>query len=124
MAERSDITADHEWHTNTDHVLEFTIYQADGTTAQNITGWALSWLLKRNHDASDADALLTKTTASALQVDITSGATGRVDVIVLDTDTLSLAGGTYVHELKRTDAGEESVLSYGRARLKQSLHLT
>jgi len=123
MAERAPITGDHEWFTNTDHVLEFTIYQEGGVTPQNISGWEMSWFLKRGEADSDAAALLAKTTAgSPSDVSIVSGATGRVDVLITDADTLAIPGGHYFHELKRTDAGQESVLSYGAARLRQSLH--
>jgi len=123
MAERADITSDHEWFTNTDHVFEFTIYQEDGVTPQNITGWELSWFLKRGEGDPDAAALLAKTTGgSPTEIDIVNGATGRVDVIVLAADTAGIRGGDYFHELKRTDTAQESVESYGAAKLKQSLH--
>lgn len=119
MAERSDITTDHNWFTNTDHVFEFTIYQADGVTAENIAGWTLTWMLKRAEGDADSAALLTKSGASVV---LTDAPNGRVDVVVADADTLSVPGDTYFHELKRTNDGEESVVSYGSAVLKQSLH--
>jgi hypothetical protein len=123
MAERSDITSDHEWHTNTDHVFEFTIYQADGVTPQNVLGWELSWFLKRSSLDQDADALIAKNSlGSPSDITIVNPTTGRVDVAIDDLDTLNIRGGVYYHELKRTDADQESVESYGTARLKQSLH--
>lgn len=123
MAERSNITSDHEWFTNTDHILEFTIYQEDGVTVQNITGWDFSWFLKRGSKDLDAAALLAKTsTGSPADIAIVNGPAGRVDVVVADVDTLNIRGGDYFHELKRTEAAQETVLSYGSAKLKQSLH--
>ena len=119
MAERSDITTDHNWFTGTDHVFEFTIYQADGITPQDITGWTLSWMLKRAEGDADSAAILTKTGGA---VNVVTPGSGRVDVTVADTDTVSIPGDSYFHELKRIDDQQESVESYGSAVLKQSLH--
>lgn len=123
MAERANITSDHEWFTNTDHVFEFTVYQEDGVTPQDVSGWEMSWFLKKGQGDPDAAALLEKTTVgSPSAITIVNGPTGRVDVLIEDGDTAEIAGGNYFHELKRTDAGQESVQSYGTAKLKQSLH--
>lgn len=118
MAIKSEIAASEEWHTGTDHLFAFTIYQADGTTRQDVSDWPLSWLLKKGHGQADADALVTKTT----EVTIVNGPQGEVEVLVEADDTRYLEGGRYVHELKLVEPGEESVLSYGPAVLKKALH--
>lgn len=120
MAIQSNITASDEWYTGEDKQLVFTIYQSDGTTAQDVTGWALSWRLKKRATDADSASILTKTTVSGIA--LTTPASGIVTVTVDDTDTDSLAPQTYYHELKRTTAGNETVLAYGTALLKQALH--
>lgn len=118
------------WMTGEDKSLVFTIYAA-GTTraaidagtasAQNVTGWALSYMLKRNFTDADSDALIIKTTSSGIA--LTIPASGIVTVTITDTDTENLEEGTpYYQELKRTGDGVESILSQGQVRLRQSVH--
>jgi len=122
MAQRSEITAAAEWYTGTDHLFQVTVYKADGTR-QDISGWALSWLVKRGHGEPDAAALITKTTAgSPAEITIVDGPQGELEFLAEAADTRDLPGGRYVHELKLVDAGEESVLMYGPAVLKRALH--
>ncbi len=120
MAIESPITD--SYFTGEDKSLVFTIYQANGTTAQNITGWALSWMVKRNATDADGAALVTKTTAGGGVV-LTTPASGICTVTVEDSDIATIVGGNaYAHELKRTDAGAETVLSYGSFVLTQAVH--
>lgn len=122
MAVERNITADDEWFTGEDKSLVFTIYQSDGTTPQDITSWSLSWMLKRRKSDLDAAALLTKTTASGIA--LTTPADGIATVSIADTDTDAVSPGTGYHELKRTDSGVETVLTYGSAYLRQGVHRT
>lgn len=125
MAIRSDITRDMEWWTGTDHVFEFTIYQADGVTVQPIGGWQFSWFLKRGVQVPDAQAMLALTNVgspSPAEVVIVDGPNGRVDVIVRAGLSRNLPGGTWYHELKRVDTNEEAIESYGTAVLNRALH--
>lgn len=119
------------WMTGEDKSLVFTIYVA-GTTraaidagtasAQNVTGWALSYMLKRNFTDADSDALITKTTAAG-SIALTTPASGIVTVTITDTDTENLEEGVpYYQELKRTGDGVEAILSQGQVRLRQSVH--
>lgn len=118
------------WMTGEDKNLVFTIYQT-GTTraaieagtasAQNVTGWTLSYMLKRNITDIDSEALITKTTTSGIA--LTTPASGIVTVTITDTDTENLAeGDVYYQELKRTGDGVEAVLSQGQVRLRQAVH--
>lgn len=115
-----NITKDDDWFTGEDKSLVFTIYQSNETTAQDITGWALSYRLKRSPADADGDAVLTKTTGSGIA--LTTPLSGICTVTIEDTDTDSLDPRTYFHELKRTNAGNETVLTTGSVLLQQAIH--
>ena len=120
MAIQDNITKDDDLYANEDKTLTFTVYQSDGTTAQNITGWALSYLWKRLPSDADASAVLTKTTSSGIT--LTTPSSGICTVTIADTDTVDLNPQTYQHELKRTDAGSETVLTTGTVLLQRAIH--
>lgn len=120
MAIERNITADDDWFKGEDKQLVYTIYQSDGTTAQDVTGWSLSWRLKRRKTDADAATLLTKTTSSGIA--LTTPASGIVTVSIADTDTDGISAGIAYHELKRTDAGAETVLTFGSAYLRDGVH--
>lgn len=119
MARESHIERD--FYTGTDVSLSFTVYNgSSGTTPKDITGYSLSWMLKKRQKDSDASAKVTKTTSAGIT--ITDPTAGECVVSIADTDTAALSAGVYYHELKRTDDGSETVLSSGRALLKQAVH--
>jgi hypothetical protein len=132
MAIERNITEDDDWYVGEDKTLPATIYQSDYAvdpltgvvtgTLQDITGWTLSWLVKRKASDADADALITKTTSSGIA--LTTPASGLCTITVADTDTDSIPQGTYHHELKRMDAGFEAVLIRGRAVIQGAVHRT
>ena len=115
-----NIDADQDFFVGEDKAIQVTVYQSDDVTAQDITGWSLSWMLKRKLSDADDAALLTKTTSSGIA--LTTPASGVCTVSVADTDTDGLAPGLYYHELKRMDAGFETVLSQGRCQLRRGVH--
>src|SRR5512138_1333276 len=117
MAETGAIAAG-EWFIGTDLTLRFTAYtDATKTTCVDVATYALQYVLRKGN--SDADpALITKTTAGGT-ITVTgvfdaTPATNlqRILVSILDTDTDSLRPGEYQHALKRTDAGNETILMY------------
>lgn len=116
MAIRQDIAND--YFTGEDKDLVFTVYSSNAqTAAQNITGYTITWMLKAKRGAADADALLTKTAT------LTTAASGICTVSLTDDDISTLVGEKrYFHELKRTDSGNETVLSYGTFTLQQAVH--
>lgn len=125
-----DITRAHRWFTNTDQVFTLTVYAATASdedvkagtaSTDNITGYALSWLVKHRQTDSDANAVLIKTTGGGGIV-FTAPLTGVCQVTVTNDDTKSLTPRNYWHELKRTDAGSERVLCQGNALLQGALH--
>lgn len=113
----------------TDFERVFHIKNDDESASINILGWALSWMVKRHKDQADNAALLTKTTAGgAIVIAGTFNATPSVNtqratLTVPDDDTdTEVPEGTYHWELKRTDAGFETVLAYGTLECVQGVH--
>lgn len=106
MAIKSDVPSGIVF-TDTDFSFLFTIYQSDNTTAQNITGWAISFVIAATKGGT---AVFTKTVGSGIT--ITNGSSGQATVVVTDTD-LNLSEAIYFGSLKRTDEGSEGVLWTG-----------
>lgn len=127
MAAKVDILEADRFFTNTDYTVKVSIFEADGITPRNVATYALSWLLKKRVTDLDANAVITKVTPAGItitgifNVDPTLN-TQIVEIPLADTDTLSVRHGAYHHELKRTDAGFETVLCSGMAILKASAH--
>jgi hypothetical protein len=120
MATESNIGFGDHYFTGEDKLVSFAITNSAGAV-QDITGWALSWMVKADPLDDDEDALVTKVSGDG--VAITNGPAGLGAVTVEDDDIAALAGDTrYYHELKRTDAGLETVLIYGTFRLSQAVH--
>lgn len=120
-----------EFFLGTDFERVFHILNDDEDASVEIGGWALSWMVKRHKEQADNAALLTKTTGAG---DIViSGSynadpnvnTQRATLTVTDdaTDTeAEVPPGVYHWELKRTDAGFETVLAYGTLECIQGVH--
>ena len=119
-------TTDDLW-LGTDLTRSFHIKDEAETTSIEITGWALSYQVKRYHSDADAAAILSKTTSSGIAIagafNATPGSNAqRATLTLTDTDTASLYPGLYYWELKRTDDGFETVLAYGRMTFFQGVH--
>lgn len=112
----------------TDLTRTFHIKNEAEDASINITGYALSWMVKRYKSDTDAAAILTKTTAASnIAIAGTFNATPasnaqRATLTLVDTDTASLNPGLYHWELKRTDDGSETVLAYGKMTFIQGVH--
>lgn len=113
----------------TDFSYPFHIKDPDDlTVAIEITGFALSFMLKKSLSDADAAAKLTKTTAGGgIAIAGTFNATAasnlqRATVTIADTDTDALAPGLHYWELKRTDAGLETRMAYGKVVLVRGVH--
>lgn len=118
MAAKRDITADDDFYTNADFPFEIQVLDENGAPV-NISGWSISWLMKKRADQTDAEAVIAKTTASGIT--ITDGPNGICLVVVLAADTDStFKAGYYVHEAKRTDT--KRVIVKGLARVMDALH--
>lgn len=112
-----------------DYTLEFTIYDSTETSIIDVSGMLLSWMLKRNLGQPDASAMLEKTNASGITIVGVHNSdpglnTQKVLVVITAANTLAIRPRVAAHELKRMDAGFETVLSYGPATLKRGVHRT
>ena len=122
MAIQAPITAADQLWIGEDKTLRIDVKQTDGTTAQTMTGWALTWELL---DRSGGEVLLTKTTgAGEIAIGNGDGTDDRASVTIDDVDTeeasLPDGPGNYYHALRRTDAGSEALLSYGGVLLQRA----
>lgn len=115
MSEESPITRDDQWFKGEDKTFTFTVYQSDGVTAQNITGWTFSFDMWTGLSATYGSPTLSKTSASGIA--IVSGAAGTVRVTINSADTLSLTAEMYHYVLRRADSGSRAVVAHGRAQL-------
>jgi hypothetical protein len=116
-----------ELYLGTDHTFIHQCLNEDEDAVIEITGWALSWMIKRSRSQVDASAVLTKTTSSGIAISGTYNADPDVNtqlatVTIADTDTDALTAGSCIWELKRTDAGSETILGYGPITLIRSVH--
>ena len=114
-AVRVDIGDDQHVFIGEDRTINIDVNQADGTTAQNMNGWALTWELTEKQ--GDTTILVSKTVGSGITIGDGDATDDRAAVTFADTDTESgsLPGGAglYWHVLRRTDAGSEAVIAYG-----------
>lgn len=99
-------TADIEFIRGEDITIEDTV------TGVNIEGWALSFAIARSYRDT---AIITKTVGSGIT--ITDPANGVFEITIDDTDTDGLPTGKCVWDVKRTDAGQEAVLTRGKLTL-------
>lgn len=121
MAIERNITLADDWFIGEDKTIVDTIYQADGVALQNVTGWAISFLVKKTATDTDAAAKVTKTTGG-FGIALTTPASGVITITIVDTDTAALPAGEYRYEIKRTDDGSETVLTFGTCYLRQAVH--
>ena len=128
MAKQTPISGDEALFQGEDHTFVLTILNAAETAAIDITTWTLSWMVKRYTSDADAAALITKTAAASGIVisgvfnSVPATNTQIATVTLDDTDTTAIGEGLYHHELKRTDAGFETILAYGAFELVQGVH--
>lgn len=121
MAERVDL-GDHYFE-GEDKRIRFRIWtDPTKTVRRNITGWALSWMVKKKYSHVDSSALVVQTTALGTIV-ITDGPQGEGYIENDDADIVDVVGGIlYYHELRRTDAGANTVLFEGTLLLNRAVH--
>lgn len=117
MADTGAIAAG-TWFIGADITLRFTVYADAGHTAcVDASLYTLQYVLRKGN-SDDDPALITKTTgAGTITVtgvfnSVPATNTQRVLVSITDTDTDDLRPGSYMHALKRTDDGNETVLMY------------
>jgi len=104
------ITADHNWFVDEKKILRIGPIDTD----EDITTWTYKWQFRINEP--DTDALITKLNAVITADDNTK----CVDIPIDDTDTVDLGAVNGVHALMRIDSGNEGIISFGPAVLRQS----
>ncbi len=102
-----------EMFTGEDVSFPVTIYQSDGTTPQNISGWALRFVL---HPPS-GPPVVTLTTAGG-EIALTTPLSGLATVTLGAGKTALLPSGDYVCYVERADSGFDAILADGTATLK------
>jgi hypothetical protein len=124
MARQQNIGDTEDWFVGEDKTIPFEVYSSDEATIEDVTGWAIQWVLRKT--VGDDAIVLSKTTGAA-SVTITGSYdadpavnTQRVNVLISDTDTDNFQPGKYQHALKRTDDTFETILSYGDVHLKKA----
>ena len=118
MALNQPITTSDNFFAGEDKTITFDVTQADGTTPQVMTGWALTWELKAS--VTGAIAISKTTAAGTVALSSKFGTNDRATVTIADGDTESAGAGAYYHHLRRTDAGSEQILAYGDVTLRAS----
>ena len=91
---------------------------------QEITGWGLSFMIKKKLTDLDAAALLTKVPSiSGVFNSNPAINTQKASVAIADDDFLDAQNETVGYwELKRTNPGAETRLAYGSMRLVRTVH--
>jgi hypothetical protein len=116
MSKIANILPDAFWFRGTDTAWDFILYQEDGTTRQDISGWTLSYVLRDG--ATNPTALVTKAMGAG-GITITNGPQGAGSVAMARDDTKRVSPGKYWHRLRRTDSGSNAQEFHGDAYLLQ-----
>jgi hypothetical protein len=97
--------------------LSFSLYEADGTTALNLTGVTVRWKLARSVTSA---VLISKTNGDGITVGSpATGGTLTVELAALDTHGLY---GRYYHEMEVTDLSSNvSTVATGHAVISAGL---
>jgi hypothetical protein len=81
------------------------------TPVQDISAWSLTFVAVRDGGPGAAAAAIKYTSAPGIQ--ITDGPGGKVRVTIASASTSALAPGVYAWEVRRVDAGNNSVSAEG-----------
>ena len=112
--------ADITWPKSNSLTLDFPVKQSDGTTAYNLTGATVLWMLKADINEADASAMLNKSSAvGGSGLTITSAVAGTVVLALTDTEMAALtADATYVYDLQLQAAdGTTATLLIGNLKI-------
>ena len=108
------ITKDIEFGAGEDKTLKDTIFQADGVTVQNITGWTFECRVEEHERSTTAK--ITKTSADGIV--IVDAVNGIINVNFVKADTINLRARVYVYKIWRVDNGDNIILTEGKLTLK------
>lgn len=108
-----------------DATFQFTVYRSKAKSAiRDISSYTMTFMVKRNKSDADGSALFSgsATVSGTYHADPATN-TQVAQVTIADTDLPTSTTAGQVHwALKRTDAGAEQVLAYGRMLLIRLVH--
>lgn len=114
-----------EYFLGTDTAFDFTIYTSKSRSQiRDISSYTLNFMIKRNKSDADGSALFSgsATVTGTFNADPATN-TQKATAQIADTDLpVSTTAGQVHWELKRTDAGAESVLAFGPMLLRRPVH--
>lgn len=118
MGVRADITPAKNLMLGERRTLKFTILEEDQVTPipGGIGTWDMTWILRQD-DQENSPVLISKTLSDGLTV--TDATACTVEALLLPSDSVGLAPGTYWHTLWRIDSENDAVLSYGTVHFLQ-----
>lgn len=99
MALEFNIIESDGWYAGNDLTIPFIIYEDDGSTPQNLTGFDLLYQVKRN---VDDEMLLAKSIGDGIVVDDPTTGTGELTIDA--ADTAGWVEGSYAHSLIRSNS--------------------
>lgn len=141
MAYERNFTKDDDLFVGDDIRLEFEVFDDDlvvnddgeyvSGTPLDVSGWSLSFAVRRGDTATGTPQISKATGGDGITITGTFDAvradnTQRVAVAIADTDTFSDAGvvlvspSTYRYSLKRTNAGSEKTIAFGKFVLRMA----
>lgn len=97
------------WFVGEDQTFEWTVYEDDDMTLQDLTNWLMEFRLAR---ASGQASVLTKA------VSLTDPGNGVCSVFVSATESGALPAFDYYYQLWRTNTGFKDVVAEGKAALR------
>lgn len=114
MADPELVRHEDRWYTGKDKTFRVTVYQADGVTPQDITGWTLAGVLATKERMF---------VASLQSITLVTPMSGIFEATSPASQTRDLPGhetAEYWLEFRRTGSGVEDVVAAGPAVLRQS----
>ena len=120
MALKASIPPSETWFIGEDKTITFEVDQSDGSTAQVMTGWGLTWELLDSAQTPVVNAKISKTVGSGIAIGNGDGTDSKATVTIADDDTENLEAKIYYHQIRRTDAGSEQILAFGPAHLRKA----
>jgi hypothetical protein len=122
----SPITEQHRWRIGEDRTFRYKVENPNTGLVPDDIDWSYQWVLRQERE--DATAIITKTSASASQIEVVHDVPDptwdepgpaplidAVDVHIPRADSLALAPGVYFYTLARTDPGFFRDLAEGDA---------
>lgn len=125
MAMEFNITSKDKWFLGEDKFIELPVFAQDGVTPLDVTGMAIQFVMRKT-DRDKDPAIIQKTTAAGTITivgvfnPLPNLNTQKLHIAFVSDDTTNLKPLTYRYSIKRTDAGNEAIFSFGDLVLLQA----